>query len=92
MHSGCLLFRTGTLEKSWRMITGGILCIALANIIFLCRNLPISGGFSNVLLYMGSGLGSLGGLFLLLGLRREYKLWGEFSREKPLPVSPPQKT
>jgi hypothetical protein len=90
------VFRSGMLEASWRSITMGIVLVSIANILFLTRTVIMPDDLSQVLLYSGAMCAFLGGLFLLFGLRREYRLWSGFTREKQKPLVPepdqPQET
>lgn|GEM_PF-743051 len=87
------VFRSGMLETSWRSITIGIVLVSIANILFLIRTATMLDYLSQALLYSGAMCAFLGGIFLLFGLRREYKLWSGFTGEKQKPLIPqPEQT
>ncbi|HEY4672630.1 MAG TPA: hypothetical protein VIH03_00510 [Nitrososphaerales archaeon] len=86
-----IIFRSGILQKSWRGIAIGIILVSIANLIFLARTIAMAEGTSQVLLYAGAMTAFMGGLFVLFGLRKEYKLWHDFAKEKEKPVTTEQK-
>jgi hypothetical protein len=85
------IFRSGILQKSWRGIALGIILVSIANLIFLARTITMAEGISQVLLYAGAMTAFMGGLFVLFGLRKEYRLWHDFAKEKEKPVATEQK-
>jgi len=70
----------------------GIILVSIANLIFLARTIAMAEGTSQVLLYAGAMTAFMGGLFVLFGLRKEYRLWHDFAKEKEKPVATEQKT
>jgi hypothetical protein len=69
-------FRRGMLEKPWRHVSFGAISLTAAGIIFAVRSaIGIPASLSSVLLYGGSILSVIGGLFLLFGLRAENQVW-----------------
>ncbi len=83
-------FRRGMLERPWRHISFGAISLTAAGIMFAIGSaIGIPALFSSALLYGGSILSVIGGLFLLLGLRAENQVWT--SKENDIVSEPRRK-
>lgn len=83
-------FRRGMLEKPWRHISFGAISLTAAGIMFaIGSTIGIPTSLSSALLYGGSILSVMGGLFLLFGLRAENEVWT--SKENGIVSEPTRK-
>jgi hypothetical protein len=83
-------FRRGMLEKPWRHISFGAISLTAAGIMFAIGSVfGIPASLSSALLYSGSILSVIGGLFLLFGLRAENQVWT--SKENSIVPEPSRK-
>jgi len=67
-----LIFRGGKMEKSWLYIAIGTFCLAVGSFFFSAYyvfNLP------TLVHPLGGAISMMGGAFILIGLKIEYKSW-----------------
>lgn len=80
-YANKLLFltRKGMLEKVWKHISIGALILALGSLSFVIRTFFHAFLNSEIqldeLIIIGAIFSMIGGFFLLIGLRKEYKIW-----------------
>ena len=86
-----IIFRSGVLQKSWGGMVIGLVLVSIANLVFLVRTITTADSMSQILLYAGAMTALIGGFFLLFGLRKEYRLWHDFAKQKEKPVALEQK-
>lgn len=72
-------FRKGLLENGWRNVTRGAIILALAQIPLLASRFT----FETFLGYVGDFIRFVGIVFLILGVRAQYKVWKLDEKELP---------